>query len=80
MAAWIVHRELDAYFLAANNGVGALHPSGGGTLDGKVVTVDSPSPIPVNSWTHLALTYDGTALQLYVNGDSGSNNGGNGDN
>jgi Ca2+-binding RTX toxin-like protein len=30
--------------------------------------VDSPAPIPENTWTHLASTYDGTSLRIYVNG------------
>jgi Ca2+-binding RTX toxin-like protein len=30
--------------------------------------VDSPAPIPENTWTHLASTYDGIRLRIYVNG------------
>ena len=28
----------------------------------------APASLPVNSWSHLALTYDGTTLRLYVDG------------
>ena len=29
----------------------------------------SRSPVPVNAWTHLAATYDGSNLRLYTNGN-----------
>lgn len=35
---------------------------------GGDVGATGPTTVPVNTWSHLALTYDGTALRLYVNG------------
>ena len=43
--------------------------AGAGIFDGTRSHVFAPSPLPVDSWTHLAVTYDGTMLRLYVNGD-----------
>jgi hypothetical protein len=59
-----------AYALYTADGSGkppavhGLFGSGGGADKSAVGT----STLPLNTWTHLAGTYDGTALRLYVNG------------
>jgi hypothetical protein len=44
--------------------VGGNGPKAGGKEDARAV-----DPLPVDVWSHLALTYDGNQVRLYVNGE-----------
>jgi hypothetical protein len=50
-------------------GGGPLVPSGGGTLDGTIQQTAGTSPVPVDRWSDVAVTYDGGTLRLYINGN-----------
>ena len=55
-----------SYALYASTGTGV--PSGNGLVGTVDADVRAASSIPASSWTHLATTYDGTMLRIFVNG------------
>jgi hypothetical protein len=62
--AWqdIIYKGNDDYFLEASSDRGT--PAGGGTFG----LVRGSSELRLNTWSHIAVTYDGSSLRYYVNG------------
>ena len=64
----ILHKEKDAYYLHASSPDGSMRPAGGAIFGGKEQYSASNNAIPANVWTHIATTYDGDVLRIYING------------
>jgi glucose/arabinose dehydrogenase/PKD repeat protein len=63
----VIYKGNDNYYLEATSTNG--RPAGGGTFGtGGSSQTFGTSALAVNTWTHLATTYDGVTLTLYVNG------------
>jgi hypothetical protein len=70
-AAQVVYRSrLNGIILAVNGRKGGpVFQIDAGA--GKVHTITSSKQLPVNRWSHLVATFDGSTMKLYVNGAAG---------
>jgi len=64
----VIYKGNDNYYLMAASD-NSSRPAAGGKFGSTTSSnVFGPSALPANAWTHLAATYDGSTLKLYING------------
>jgi chitodextrinase len=65
----VIYKGNDTYYLEASTQTNGGVPAAGVSLSSSDHTnTFGPSTLPVNTWTHLAMTYDAAVVRLYVNG------------
>jgi chitodextrinase len=62
----VIYKGNDNYFLEGTSDNGA--PGSGVTVGSADNVIRASTSLSANAWSHLAFTYDGSALRLYVNG------------
>jgi PKD repeat protein len=61
----IIYKDTFGYALAGSS-VEQATPSFGGSF--TPIPLFSPTPLALNTWSHLATTYDGNVMRIYING------------
>jgi hypothetical protein len=64
----VLEKEGDQYYLYAGDDVEPLLASGGGMFGGANEAAVLPVPLVAGEWRHLAVTYDGAMIRMYVDG------------
>ena len=69
-SAWrdVIYKGNDNYYLSATSSTSS-RPATGILVGGSNAEAFGTTALTPNTWTHLASTYDGTAVRLYVNGN-----------
>ena len=67
-SAWrdVIYKGNDNYYLEGSSSSGGVIAVGGTFAAGASATLYGSAALPTNVWSHIAATYDGAALRLYL--------------